>query len=72
MKCVSLEPPYTASRLLSECGVIDDAPEYQRESGVWSKSKQQLFIDTLLNGYDVPKLYFHDLRDDKIEPHTWR
>lgn len=54
----------TASRLLTERTVINDSPEYQRESAIWSKSKQQLFIDTILNDYDVPKLYFHDLRED--------
>lgn len=65
MRCVSLEPPYNAGRLLDERAVIDDSPEYQRESAVWSEAKQQLFIDTILNGYDIPKLYFHDLRDKK-------
>jgi hypothetical protein len=39
--------------------VID--PEYQREGQIWSLEKKQLFIDTLLNRYDVPKLYFHRL-----------
>lgn len=36
-------------------------PDYQREGGVWNISKKQLFIDTLLNRYDVPKLYLHNL-----------
>jgi Protein of unknown function DUF262 len=36
-------------------------PEYQREGKIWPLSKKQLFIDTLLNRYDVPKLYFHRL-----------
>lgn len=36
-------------------------PEYQREGQIWPLSKKQLFIDTLLNKYDVPKLYFHRL-----------
>lgn len=34
-------------------------PDYQREGGVWSRAKKQLFIDSLLNRYDVPKFYFH-------------
>jgi hypothetical protein len=41
---------------------IQEKPPYQRESSVWSLEKQQLFIDSLLNGYDVPKIYLHDLR----------
>jgi hypothetical protein len=45
-----------------ERNVINDSPPYQRESGIWSREKQQLFLDSLFNNYDVPKLYFHDLR----------
>lgn len=37
------------------------SPDYQRPGGVWSLKKKQLFIDSLLNGYDIPKLYFHHL-----------
>ena len=37
-------------------------PSYQRQSEVWGEEKQQLFIDSLLNGFDVPKLYFHQLK----------
>jgi hypothetical protein len=36
-------------------------PSYQRQSDVWSEEKRALFIDSLINGYDVPKLYFHRL-----------
>lgn len=43
---------------------IDLNPIYQREAGVWSIDKKQLFIDSLLNGYDVPKLYFNELPED--------
>lgn len=38
-------------------------PEYQRPGGVWSLENKQLFIDSLLNRYDIPKLYFHALVD---------
>lgn len=36
-------------------------PEYQRPGGVWSLDKKQLFIDSLINRYDIPKFYFHAL-----------
>jgi hypothetical protein len=36
-------------------------PDYQREGGVWNLETRQLFIDSLLNKYDVPKFYFHHL-----------
>lgn len=42
-------------------------PDYQREGGVWSRSKKQLFIDSLLNKYDVPKFYFHTLTGDYVD-----
>lgn len=35
-------------------------PPYQRLS-IWGPEKQQCFIDSVLNGFDVPKLYFHEL-----------
>jgi hypothetical protein len=40
---------------------IDFTPSYQRQTDLWALGKQQLFIDSLVNGYDIPKLYFHDL-----------
>lgn len=39
-------------------------PDYQRPGGVWSLENKQLFIDSLLNRYDIPKLYFHALGGD--------
>jgi len=39
-------------------------PEYQRQAGVWSIDKKQLFIDSLLNSFDTPKIYVHDISKD--------
>ena len=36
-------------------------PEYQRQGEVWSLEKKQLLIDSIINRYDIPKLYFHKL-----------
>ena len=36
-------------------------PPYQRMSGIWPLEKRQLLIDSILNGFDIPKLYFHEL-----------
>jgi len=52
----------TIGELMIERNAINDAPPYQRESGAWSTEKKQLFLDSLFNRYDVPKVYFHDLR----------
>lgn len=60
MHCISEK--FTVGTFLVERNVVNDSPVYQRESGVWSDEKQQLFLDSLFNGYDIPKLYLHDLR----------
>jgi uncharacterized protein with ParB-like and HNH nuclease domain len=36
-------------------------PDYQRQGEVWSLEKKQLLIDSIINRYDIPKLYFHKL-----------
>ena len=61
MRCV-LAHHFSVAKALAWKGAVYDDPPYQRESLVWSLHKQQLFIDSLLNGFDVPKIYLHDLR----------
>lgn len=39
---------------------IDMSPNYQRKGGLWKKEDRQSLIDTIINGYDVPKLYLAD------------
>lgn len=39
---------------------IDFNPSYQRKGGVWQQSQQAFLIDTILNGFDVPKIYLAD------------
>jgi hypothetical protein len=54
---------YPQSSLLvvySERKEIELEPEYQRIGGIWTPEKRQLLIDSLVNGFDVPKLYFHE------------
>ena len=48
-------------RLNSERDEINIEPEYQREGDIWTKEKKQLLVDSILNDYDIPKLYFHAL-----------
>jgi hypothetical protein len=54
-------PNSSILRLYSEKETINVAPEYQRQGGVWNLEKKQLLIDSILNDYDIPKLYFHQL-----------
>ena len=53
---------FTIGKFFVEKNSIDLSPEYQRESGLWGRDKQQLFLDTLFNQYDVPKIYMHALK----------
>ncbi|TDL31194.1 DUF262 domain-containing protein [Jeotgalibacillus sp. S-D1] len=40
---------------------INFNPPYQRVSGLWDISGRQLFIDSLINSFDIPKFYVHRL-----------
>lgn len=54
----------TIMLLHAERSDIDVNPEYQRMGGVWTIAKKRLLIDSILNDYDIPKLYFHLLGDE--------
>src|SRR5438477_136069 len=41
-------------------------PPYQRPANVWSAEKKQLLIDSIVNRFDVPKLYFHEYPEPKL------
>ncbi len=56
----------TILRIYSEKDEIIVDPEYQRNGGVWTPEKKQLLIDSILNNYDIPKIYFHQFgREEK-------
>jgi len=42
---------------------VQRAPGYQRLSDIWTLDKRQLLIDTILNGFDVPKIYLHKFHE---------
>ena len=52
--------PKTVGWFLREQRKLDFDPPYQREGGAWSLSRKQLFIDSLFNGYDIPKIYLNE------------
>jgi len=54
----------TTMRIYSERDEIEKQPEYQRNGDIWNIEKRQLLIDSILNDYDIPKLYFHYLIDN--------
>ena len=52
-------------RIYFDKELIDVDPEYQRNGDIWNLEKRQLLIDSILNEYDIPKIYFHDLSKPK-------
>jgi hypothetical protein len=49
----------TVQSVVSEWDSIVKNPPYQRNGDVWSLEKKQLLIDSIINRYDIPKIYFH-------------
>src|SRR5260370_28579480 len=52
--------------LYTSRGDIDMSPSYQRQGAIWSTYKQQLLIDSLINGFDVPKIYLHQFLNPRV------
>jgi len=50
--------------------IIDTNPDYQRPA-VWRGPQKQLLVDTILRGYDIPKLYWRQIEiegnDERFE-----
>lgn len=42
--------------------LIDMEPPYQRRGRLWSSSDKAYLIDSIINGFDVPKLYLADFQ----------
>src|SRR5215208_2104809 len=52
--------PQTISSWWDDKDDLDLDPVYQRKGHIWSDRQKQDLIDTILNGFDIPKLYFAD------------
>ncbi|AIU26936.1 hypothetical protein LV28_10685 [Pandoraea pnomenusa] len=55
----------TIQSIYSDWDLIVKDPSYQRNGDVWSKEKKQLLIDSVINRYDIPKIYFHRFDRDQ-------
>jgi hypothetical protein len=44
----------------SQRSKIDMTPVYQREGRLWSQADKAFLIDSILNSYDIPKIYLTD------------
>ena len=59
----------TIGKLYTYQNNIDFNPPYQRKAGVWNAQKKALLVDSVLNGFDIPKLYLHT--QPKEDPFNW-
>lgn len=50
----------TLSWWYSKKDQIDVNPPYQRKGKIWSDTDKAYLIDSIINGYDIPKLYLAD------------
>lgn len=55
------------SWILEQKDFIDFSPKYQRMGNVWSNKQKQLLIDSIINGFDIPKLYFSFMSRDSLD-----
>ena len=46
---------------------ILESPDYQRLGEIWNIEKRQLLIDSIMNNYDIPKIYFNFLEGKNRE-----
>ena len=60
--------PWTLSKVFGIQNRINTNPDYQRPA-VWSLPQKRLLIDTILRGYDIPKIYWRktNKNPDKYE-----
>lgn len=62
------ELPYrSAEWLYKNRSHIDDSPVYQRKGKIWTPRDKAFLIDSMLNGYDVPKMYLADFTSIKSD-----
>lgn len=53
------QEPKTIKWIANQKSTIDFDPPYQRLGRLWNKEQKQLLIDSIINGFDIPKIYFH-------------
>ena len=48
-------------------------PEYQRTGAIWNPDRKRLLIDSMLRGYDVPKIYFREFVPmEQVDENTYK
>ena len=62
--------PKTLSWWFDQLDNIDMDPPYQRQGKLWSDRDRAFLIDSILNGYDVPKVYVADFAFGRTQLNT--
>lgn len=52
------------SWIVSQKKYINFSPACQRRGNIWNREQKQLLIDSIINGFDIPKLYFQFMPQD--------
>ena len=53
--------PFVIFSLFSEREDFDPNPPYQRDGGAWSTDLKQSLVDSIMNGFDIPKIYLAEV-----------
>lgn len=56
---------WSLTKVISNEIKIDPKPQYQR-GNVWSKKDNQLLIDSILKGFDIPKIYLRKIKGNDL------
>ena len=72
MKVKQIFPDRTLLEWFGERNKIDMDPSYQRRGFLWPLHNRQLLINSVLNEYDIPKIYLADLTYGKVFLDTHR
>ncbi|MGS4991136.1 DUF262 domain-containing protein [Roseibium sp. RP-7] len=59
---IANHPPKTLRWWYSHRNEVDMSPPYQRKGRLWSQSDKAYLIDSIINGFDIPKIYLADFR----------
>jgi hypothetical protein len=63
-----LIPELSVTKFIRMREVIDLDPPYQREGNIWGTDTRSRLIDSIINGLDVPKLYFERATAKRLTP----
>lgn len=61
---------WSVGTIFQQSRLLNLNPDYQRQGNVWPNGTREDFIDSLLNGFDIPKVYLHVLPQGGVFTHA--